>query len=180
MMFDRAKVWAALVLAMSGGCSTSSAIIREPLHPRPAPALAPAANDSPALAPRVRALARFVRADVEERLFGEQLISAGLVPIELSMVVVEGDDAISLLSAETSATFSDGNAILVLSADKTQALLQTFPAAVVALPDVVFFQSPSMPRATPESVAIALREDRTGRVEKVTLRIEEAEPSPDD
>lgn len=179
----------------------------------PGRATATASSGKP-MSARIKAEARFVHSEIEDDVFDERLIDAGLVPIELMVELRQSGDPISIRRDGVSALFSGGRSITALDSRKTQELVRAFAAFVPfgqgtsryaagqaaddeaseqaggraavevthvetvgdKLDGMMFFQSPTMPRATPESVAIELVDSHTGAVEKIVLRVGQARP----
>lgn len=156
-------------------------------------ALAGAAVTAPAappMAPRVQAQVRYVAPALEEALFDKRLLEAGVVPLELELSLHEPGAAILVPREGMTATFVDGKTVAGLDADQARALV-TGHEEIVRVDDVmrlgsvgdayrtlIFFPSPTMPRATPESVVIELLDARTGRAEKIAQRIADARLTP--
>ena len=206
MMRSVRPPWLAAVIALlCVGCSSSEPIVQRTTMPNEAarsthPGDVPDKRgpSGPPMAPRVQAEARFVNDELEVAIFDKQLLESGLVPIELSIALRDGSDPISFHRDGISAVFLDGTSITAIEPLKTQELVTRFARLVPfgagnaadeithltsagdKVEGLVFFQSPSMPRATPETLTIELIDEHSGHVEKLLLRIREAQPMPDD
>lgn len=165
----------------SSGPSTRNGAMAAPVDRSAVRALR-AREDAGALALRIEARAQLLEERREAALFGPRLLDVGIVPVALELRLVRDGDPIVIHAEAIRARFTS-TSVNALGTERARALARDaatkppFEAARLArggaaLSGLVFFPSPTMPRATPESIMLELINERTEEVTPLTVPID--------